>query len=148
MNLKGDQGVEAVLRHSFTAAGKPIGELETNLQQFSFFDAMPEKAKVAVLEGALTDPDAADKEFSGMLKAWATGDVAGIGRTFDRDLSSSPDLAEALIHRRNANWSRWIEQRMTQPGSVMIAVGAGHLAGRDSVIAALKRHGYRVRRVQ
>jgi uncharacterized protein YbaP (TraB family) len=148
MNLKGDQGVEAVLRQSFTAAGKPIGELETNLQQFSFFDAMPEKAQVALLEGALADPDAADKEFSGMLKAWAAGDVAGIGRTFDRDLSSSPDLAEALIHRRNANWSRWIEQRMTLPGAVMIAVGAGHLAGRDSVVAALKRDGYRVRRVQ
>jgi uncharacterized protein YbaP (TraB family) len=37
---------------------------------------------------------------------------------------------------------------MTQPGAVMIAVGAGHLAGKDSVIAMLQRHGYRVRRVQ
>ena len=148
MNLKGDEGVEAVLRHSFSTAGKPIGELETNLQQFSFFDRLPEKAQVGLLEGALADSDAADKEFSGMLKAWSTGDVAGIGRTFDRDLSGSPDLAQALIHTRNANWSRWIEQRMGQPGALMIAVGAGHLAGSGSVIAMLKRDGYRVRRVQ
>jgi hypothetical protein len=148
MNLKGDQGVEAVLRNSFTTAGKPIGELETNLQQFSFFDALPEKAQVALLEGALVDSAFADEQFSGMLRAWAAGDVAGIGRTFDRDLAGSPDLAQALIHQRNANWSRWIEQRMAQPGAVMIAVGAGHLAGSGSVIAMLKRDGYRVRRVQ
>lgn len=148
MNLKGDQGVEAVLRNNFSTAGKPIGELETNVQQLSFFDALPEKAQVALLEGALSESDAANREFSGMLKAWAAGDVRGIGRTFDRDLAGSPDLAQALIHRRNANWSRWIEQRMAQPGAVLIAVGAGHLAGGDSVIAMLQKDGYRVRRVQ
>jgi Uncharacterized protein conserved in bacteria len=37
---------------------------------------------------------------------------------------------------------------MAEPGTIMVAVGAGHLAGRDSVIALLKRHGYRVRRLQ
>jgi uncharacterized protein YbaP (TraB family) len=30
----------------------------------------------------------------------------------------------------------------------MVAVGAGHLAGKDSVIAMLQKQGYRVRRVQ
>src|SRR6476660_5396350 len=36
MKLNGEEGVETVLRHNFTSAGKPIGELETNLQQFGF----------------------------------------------------------------------------------------------------------------
>jgi uncharacterized protein YbaP (TraB family) len=148
MQLKGDKGVEAVLRNSFTTAGKPIGELETNLQQFSFFDTLPENAQQMLLIGALDDSAATKQEFSGMLKAWTTGDVSGIGRTFDRDLAGSPELAQALIHRRNANWTRWIEQRMSQPGALMIAVGAGHLAGGDSVVAMLQRDGYRVRRVQ
>ena len=148
MNLKGDEGVETVLRHNFATAGKPIGELETNLQQFGFFDKLSEKAQVALLEGAVDNPKAADAEFSGMLKAWSDGDVKDIARTFDRDLAGSPELANALIHQRNANWSKWIEQRMAQPGTIMIAVGAGHLAGKDSVIALLQRDGYRVRRVQ
>ncbi|MFL6736907.1 MAG: TraB/GumN family protein [Sphingomonas sp.] len=148
MKLKSDEGVEAILRESFTTQGKPIGELETNLQQFGFFDRLPEKAQEALLEGALDDSKSADEEFSGMLKAWSKGDVQGIARTFDRDLAGSPELAQALIHQRNANWSKWIEQRMAKPGAVMIAVGAGHLAGRDSVIALLQRDGYRVRRVQ
>jgi len=148
MGLKGNDGVEAVLRSSFTSEGKPIGELETNLQQLSFFDKLPEKAQLALLEGALDRPEEATKDFGGMLQAWSRGDVNGIARTFDRDLAASPDLEQALIRQRNANWSRWIEQRMTQPGTIMIAVGAGHLAGRDSVIAMLQRDGYHVRRVE
>jgi hypothetical protein len=148
MKLNGDEGVETVLRHNFTSAGKPIGELETNLQQFGFFDTLPEKAQVSLLEGALDDSGKANEEFAGMLNAWSKGDVRGIARTFDRDLANSPELANALLHTRNANWSKWIEQRMGQPGAVMIAVGAGHLAGPDSVIAKLQRDGFRVQRVQ
>ena len=148
MHLKGDDGVESVLRRTFTSEAKPIGELETNLEQFGFFDRLPEKAQLVLLEGALDNSKAADAEFSGMLKAWSMGNVPAIARTFDRDLAGSPELAQALIHQRNANWSKWIEQRMGQPGAVMIAVGAGHLAGNDSVIAMLQRDGYHVRRVQ
>ena len=141
-------GVEGVLKSSFTSDGKKIGELESNLEQLSFFDKLPEAAQRSLLEGAIDDNKAMDSEFAGMLKAWTAGDVQGIARTFDRDLSGSPALQHSLIHQRNANWSKWIEQRMTKPGSVMIAVGAGHLAGKDSVLEMLKKDGYKVRRVQ
>ena len=36
---------------------------------------------------------------------------------------------------------------MDQPGSVMVAVGAGHLAGEGSVLQALERQGYTVSRI-
>jgi len=63
-------------------------------------------------------------------------------------LSGSPELREALLKRRNLNWARWIQRRMAAPGSVFVAVGAGHLAGPDSVVSMLQRDGYRVRRIQ
>jgi hypothetical protein len=148
LGLKGDEGVETVLRNSFTAQGKPIGELETNLEQFGFFDRLPETAQRALLEGAIDPTKSMHEDFSGMLSSWASGDVGGIAKTFDRDLASSPALREALIRQRNSNWSRWIEQRMGQPGAVMIAVGAGHLAGKYSVLEMLKKDGYKVRRIQ
>jgi hypothetical protein len=148
MGLKGDAGVESVLRGKFTSEGKPIGQLETNAEQLGFFNTLPERAQVALLLGSLDQPKNMTEEFAGMLKAWSRGDVEGIARTFDRDLASSPELQQALIRQRNANWSRWIEQRMAQPGAIMIAVGAGHLAGKESVIAMLKKDGYRVSRVQ
>ena len=148
LGLKGDAGVEAVLRNTFTSEGKPIDELETNVQQLGFFDGLPEAAQRQLLDGAIDASDEMKKDFQGMLAAWSRGDVEGIARTFNRDLAASPDLQEALLKRRNANWSKWIEQRMTQPGAVFIAVGAGHLAGRESVIELLKHDGYSVRRVQ
>jgi hypothetical protein len=148
MGLKGDEGVEAVLRNAFTSQGKPIGELESNVEQLGFFDALPESAQRQLLEGAIDNPESVRKDFRGMLDAWVRGDVKAIARTFNHDLAGSPELKQALIKRRNANWSYWIEQRMAQPGQLFIAVGAGHLAGRDSVIDLLERDGYRVRRVQ
>jgi hypothetical protein len=148
LGLKNQEGVEAVLRNAFTAKGKPIGELETNLEQLGFFDTLPEKAQRDLLEGAISPTADMDKDFGGMLAAWSRGDVKAIARTFNHDLAASPELSQALIKRRNENWTKWIEQRMASPGSVLIAVGAGHLAGKDSVVEMLKKDGYRVRQVQ
>jgi uncharacterized protein YbaP (TraB family) len=148
LGLQNGEGVEFVLRDAFTAQGKQIGELETNVEQLGFFDRLPESAQLALLEGAIEGNGDARQEFGRMLDAWSRGDVKGIAATFDEQLSTSPDLQQGLIRRRNENWSRWIEQRLKQPGQVMVAVGAGHLAGRDSVIDLLTRAGYRVRRIQ
>jgi uncharacterized protein YbaP (TraB family) len=148
MGLKGTAGVETVLRANFEGAGKPIGELETNVEQLGVFNTLPEEAQRLLLEGAIETPADSSKEFNSMLKAWSRGDVSAISRSFDQQLSASPALKDALMKRRNNNWSRWIEQRMAQPGAVMIAVGAGHLAGPDSVISNLKKDGYRVERLQ
>lgn len=148
LGLKGTEGVESSLRSSFLGQGKPIAELESNLQQLSFFDKLPEKAQRDLLEGALEQSSTIHGDFHEMLSAWVRGDVKAIARTFNRDLASSPDLRDALIKQRNANWAKWIERRMAQPGALMVAVGAGHLAGPDSVVDQLKRSGYRVRRLQ
>ena len=141
-------GVEGVLRADFLAHDKPIGELETNLEQLSFFDKLPESAQLNLLQGAMEENASMKREFGGMLDSWSRGDVKGIAQTFDKDLSTSPELRDTLIRERNANWTKWIEQRMTQPGAVMVAVGAGHLAGPFSVVEALKKDGYAVRRVE
>jgi len=146
MGLSG--GVEGVLRNDFSTKGKPVGELETNIEQLSYFDRLPEPAQRLLLEGAIDDKESMNSELGGMLRAWSSGDVNGIAKTFDRDLSGSPELQQSLIRQRNANWSKWIEQRLDKPGAVLIAVGAGHLAGKDSVLEMLKKQGLKVRRLQ
>jgi uncharacterized protein YbaP (TraB family) len=148
LGVEGEQGVEAVLRRSFAAAGKPVGQLETNGEQLAFFDRLPEGAQRQLLEGAIENPKEMRVKFDQMLQAWLAGDVKAIARTFNEDLQSSPELKAALLTRRNVNWSRWIEQRMAQPGTLMVAVGAGHLAGDVSVQRYLESRGYRVRRLQ
>ena len=141
-------GAEGVLKNAFTSEGKPIGELESNMEQFSYFDRLPDKAQLQLLQGALEPAGNVGKEFNGMLASWSRGDVKQIANTFNRELSESKDIRETLLEARNAHWAKWIEQRLDQPGTIMVAVGAGHLAGKGSVLDTLKKNGYKVRRLQ
>ena len=42
-----------------------------------------------------------------------------------------------MFTERNARWADWIAARMQTPGTVFVAVGAGHLAGKDSLLVRL-----------
>ena len=148
LGLKGDAGVEPNLRRSFETAGKHVGELETNSEQLSFLSGLSEPAQRAFLEGVISEPDKTKGEFAAMLKSWSVGDVEGIARSFNADLQDSPELRANLLTRRNVNWTQWVERRMQQPGTLMVAVGAGHLAGENSVISLLRQQGYTVERVE
>jgi uncharacterized protein YbaP (TraB family) len=148
LDLKAGEGVETVLRSEFSGRGKPIGELETNVEQFGFFDRLSEKAQRSLLEGAIDAGPEVKDTFNTMLSAWSRGDIRAIAKVFNRDLADSPELANAVIAQRNANWTKWVEARMAKPGTVLVAVGAGHLAGDGSVVEMLKQQGMTVRRVQ
>ena len=52
-----------------------------------------------------------------------------------------PELAQVLLIQRNGNWAKWIKDRLARPGTVFVAVGAGHLAGKGSVQDQLKDLG-------
>jgi uncharacterized protein YbaP (TraB family) len=148
IGLDPNSGVENSLKTEFKGAGKAIGQLETNAEQFGFFDTLPEDAQRQFLESVLDDPARERVQYARMLKVWSKGDVRAMGETFNRELGGAPALRENLLRKRNANWNRWLQQRLAQPGVTMVAVGAGHLSGNDSVIAMLKRSGYSVSRIQ
>ena len=52
-----------------------------------------------------------------------------------------------LLFNRNANWAKWIKARLDNPGTVFIAVGAGHLAGPKDVQDQLETLGIKTQRV-
>ena len=54
---------------------------------------------------------------------------------------ASPDTYRVMFTERNARWADWIAARMQTPGTVFVAVGAGHLAGKDSVLVRLAERG-------
>ena len=55
---------------------------------------------------------------------------------------------DRLLTNRNAKWVPQIEAMLDAPGTKLVAVGAGHLAGPDSVIKMLRDKGYTVEVVQ
>ena len=148
LGLESESGVESVLKKQFVDGGKPIGQLETNAEQLGFFDTLSEEAQRNFLEGVIDDAGAMKEQFGEMLAAWSRGDIAGIAKSFNADMGEAPELLDALIARRNANWAKWVKSRLDQPGTVMMAVGAGHLAGDKSVVNLLEKQGLKVTRVQ
>jgi uncharacterized protein len=139
-------GVENTLRSSFE--GKPVHGLETTAQQLGYFDDMPEAVQRKLLVSILDDSGDATAEIRRMMNAWASGNVGTIAKTFDDELKKAPEIAKVLINERNANWVGWVKGRLDKPGTVLVAVGAGHLAGKGSVIDLLQRQGLKVQRVQ
>jgi uncharacterized protein YbaP (TraB family) len=142
-----DNGLENQLTAIYKAANKPIVGLETAEQQLGYLDRLPDDAQRQLLDSTVEDPEAAKTELRRMLGAWLNGDVKAIGTTFDKETSASPPLRKALLINRNQNWAQWIAARMARPGTVFIAVGAGHLAGPDSLQHMLKARGIKARRV-
>ena len=56
----------------------------------------------------------------------------------------TPEFYEALIVNRNRNWVGQVEEILEGSGTAFIAVGAGHLAGDDSLIGMLRARGLEI----
>lgn len=138
-------GVEDALRSDFRARNKPISGVETSAQQLGFFARMPLRTQRALLESMVDAYRAGD---AGIMDpgedGWVRGDTARIAAEMER---MPPELFEPLLTRRNQAWTDWLVERLQRPGTVLFAVGAGHLAGRDSVQTMLAARGLTVQRV-
>jgi hypothetical protein len=143
-----EQGAEKLLTKFAKAAGKPIAGLETLEQQLGFFDKLPETQQVAFLNSVVKDMDKLGPTLDKMVVLWANGDPDGLAVAMNESLAATPELATTLLYDRNQRWADQIKTRLAKPGTVFIAVGAGHLAGDRSVQDYLKARGLTAERVQ
>lgn len=141
-----DAGVETVLDQARTE-GIARGALETIEEQLAIFDGLPIETQIRFLMETVEGIDDIKAMLDLMVAKWAEGDAEELARLVNQSMSD-PELAERLLYRRNANWARWIEERLDTPGTVFVAVGAGHLAGSQSVQDKLAELGIETARVQ
>lgn len=128
-----NSGAEKVITQAATEAGKPVSGLETVDEQLGFFSGLSSESQIALLASTIDELPNATKLTDDMVAKWAAGDPQGLGELMNESLRETPELSKVLLADRNARWAEWIEARMAKPGTVFIAVGAGHLAGNDSV---------------
>lgn len=146
--LMPSNGVEAGLTAAFEAAGKPIGGLETAKAQLMLFETLDPGTQRALLTRAAQKAGTAEEEVAALTASWARGDIAALEKVINDDVDAVPAARTAIITDRNRRWTAWIKQRMARPGTVMLAVGAGHLVGQDGVPTMLEAEGMKVTRVQ
>ncbi len=140
-------GPEEVITAAAKAAGKPVTGLETAAQQLGYFSGLSEPAQIQFLTSTIDELPTLAKTMATMVDDWAEGKPEALVKEMNDSLKDSPEVAKTLLIDRNKRWAGWIRQRMAQPGTVFIAVGAGHLAGNDSVQAQLAKLGVKSVRV-
>ena len=139
-------GVEAVLDAKAKERKIARAGLETIDFQFGLLGGQSEEQQIEYLDAVITGVPEMQDTIAQMVTLWLAGDEAGLAAMLNVD--QEPEFAEAMLYSRNRTWARWIENRMAQPGTVFIAVGAGHLGAARSVGDLLARSGYRLTRVQ
>ncbi|WP_166036744.1 TraB/GumN family protein [Sphingosinicella sp. YJ22] len=139
-------GAEEVLGRIFRKSRRPIYGVETIEEQIRVFSTMPLDVQRRFLEATVTGNDSppADSPGPSSDADWVSGNVDAIAA----EMRTMPaEIYEPLLTRRNRNWTQWLERRMARPGTVLFAVGAGHLAGPDSVQRMLAERGIMARRI-
>ncbi|MBH5322665.1 TraB/GumN family protein [Aurantiacibacter sediminis] len=139
-------GVERRLDHLIE--GKDRAAFETVEQQMTFFDTLPLQSQIAFLVSDSNDVDDMEEMFGEMVGEWIEGDPVGLASMINEPMSEDAHLYYNLLTQRNYAWADWIDTRLDQPGTVFIAVGAGHLAGEYSVQDFLEQRGITAERVQ
>ena len=130
---------------AFRDAGKPIGGLETVARQFGAFDTLPEASQRRLLTQTVMEAEDMKALYERILHAWLKGDMAVIAREEQVGERPDPAVEQAVLVARNREWSVAIARLKGRP---FIAVGTGHLTGRDNLISLLEERGYRMTRVQ
>lgn len=145
--LSTDHGADAVLRDAADRTGKPVGGLESFENQLRMFSALPPPPTAAAQAKDPRVARALAEVLSRLQSAWTRGDIDSFAPMLRQMQVQSPQIYETMFVERNARWANWIAERMKAPGTVFVAVGAGHLSGPDSVQKRLAMLGVRSARV-
>ena len=140
-----DRGADAILRAAAEDLGKPVGGLESFQFQLNMFNTLQDTPQAA-------PPDAKAMQALAMVLAqlqadWNRGDTDSFASLLRQMQTQSPKTYQTMFVERNSRWAQWIANRLKTPGTVFVAVGAGHLSGPDSVQSQLATLGVKSARI-
>lgn len=146
--LSTSQGADAVLRDAADQCGKPVGGLESFEFQLRMFSSLPPAVGPAGPSHDAQTVHALGTILSQLEAGWGRGDIDGTFTPLLRQMrSQSPQIYQTMFVERNTRWAHWIANRLKTPGTIFVAVGAGHLSGPDSVQQQLAMLGVKSARV-
>jgi uncharacterized protein YbaP (TraB family) len=144
-DLGSKAGPEGTLIARAKQSGKKIDFFETAQEQIGYLANAPEKVQIAQLEQAIDEAD--DTSLDKMETAWTSGDVAAIAKIIAKGRQDDETTYQTIFVHRNEHFAARIADLLHSQGTVFIAIGAGHLAGPDSVQALLAKRGFTSRRL-
>ncbi|HEX2803167.1 MAG TPA: TraB/GumN family protein [Sphingomicrobium sp.] len=145
--LSTDHGADAILRDAADLTGKPVAGLESFEFQLNMFSSLPSNGQSTAPQDAETIR-ALGAMLGSLKSAWKRGEVETVFTPLLMQMQlQSPQSYKTMFVERNTRWAHWIAERLKAPGTVFVAVGAGHLSGPDSVQRKLSSLGVKSARV-
>lgn len=122
---------------------KDIEGLETLAYQASLFDSIPYSLQAKQLLDVVNKVYDVNNETSRLVEAYKRQDLKAIEAITDDEQWGMDNYLELLIYKRNHNWVQKLNSILSSK-AVFIAVGAGHLPGKQGLIELLRKEGYTV----
>ena len=131
------------LMKSAAAKKKPVVGLETVASQIKVLDSMPLDKQAKGLYKMSLDPPKAIAELKKLMDVYKTQDVEKLFEATSRAASEDKEFHARLLDERNISWIPKLEVAFKEKPT-FVAVGAGHLGGKNGVLKLLRAKGYQV----
>jgi uncharacterized protein len=141
-----NHGVEPALTMQARIERDGVIGFETAQEQLEMLDKLPLADQMTLLDEAIRHAEEGTEQLERMAKAWSDGDLGPIEADLEEMKEKAPALYRRLMIERNVRWSGKIAELLDDAGVQMIAVGAAHFAGPDSVHAHLLKKGIKAER--
>lgn len=150
---KTEAGIDQYFLRRAKADGKKIQELETLEFQCRVLTDLSDADGDEMLSQLLTSfkNGEALKVAEGMVTAWKAGDAPALAALFQEEAGknqASTRLMKHLLDDRNVGISQKIAALLNDGIPALIVVGAGHLAGANSIVDILQKQDFQVRQLR
>ena len=133
--------IEQVVMEQAADNKKKISGLETIKYQAGILDSIPYKMQAAQLLAFIDR--AKNNETEALMDAYKAQDLSKLEELMIKTEPGMLKYYDILLFNRNRNWVAKLKDLLPKK-SMVIAVGAGHLPGKNGVINLLKKEGYQV----
>lgn len=142
-------GVDDHFHAKAKEAGKKMGGLETFEQQVAFITQMGAGHEDEFVANTLEDLDDISRIFKDVVAAWRAGKMEKLDQLLLADMRKKfPTVYKELLVQRNDDWVPKLLDMLKSPETEYVLVGAGHLAGPDSLLKKLRAAGCAIEQVK
>jgi uncharacterized protein len=125
---------------------KDVKEIESAEWQLDLLSGFSDELQAKFLDAAIDQANKSIEHAKQIQEIWLSGDAGRLEAAMKED-SGPPEITKALLQDRNPHMADVAEQYLKGKDQAFFVVGAAHLVGKDGVVAALEKRGYKVQQV-
>jgi len=142
-----DMGIDKHFLDDAKLTNKRVLELETAQSQMDLLSKNNKEFQDKLLLYTLESMKELEPMIDDMFNSWINGDAEGFNKIMaipEGTEQGVKDIYDSLITKRNYKMTDKVEQFLKTRNNYFVVVGAGHVVGKEGIVALLKKRGYKV----